>query len=74
MRNELTELKGDIDQKFAKMSTDIGEHEEKISATLSRTEELEMWSYEANGALQDIMQEQKDNGQTRQFRIEVPSE
>lgn len=67
MRNKLTELKGDIDQKFAKITTDISEHEEKICAALSRTEELESWSYESNGALQDIMQ-------ARQLRIEVPSE
>ena len=59
MRNELTELKGDIDQKFATLTADIGEHDEKISAALTRTEELESWSYEANGALQDMMQEQK---------------
>ncbi|TKS64946.1 LINE-1 type transposase domain-containing protein 1 ES cell-associated protein 11 [Collichthys lucidus] len=59
MRNDLTELKGDIDQKFAKITTDISEHDEKICAALTRTEELESWSYEANGALQDIIQEQK---------------
>lgn len=59
MRNELTQLKGNIDQKFAKITTDIGEHEEKICAALTRTEEPESRSYEANGALQDIMQEQK---------------
>ena len=55
---KLTKLMGDIDQKFAKITTGIGEHE-KICVALSRTEELESWSYESNGALQDIMQEQK---------------
>ena len=59
MRDELTELKGDIDQKFAKITTDIGEQDEKISAALTRTEEIESWSHEANCALQEIMQEQK---------------
>ena len=41
------------------MNTDIGDHEEKISAALTRTEELETWSIEANCAMQDIIQEQK---------------
>lgn len=58
MRDELTELKGDIDHKFAKITTVIGEQDEKISAALTRTEEMESWSHEANCALQEIMQEQ----------------
>ena len=59
MRYELTVPKREIDQKFAKMNTNIGDHEEKISAALTRTEELETWSIQANGAMQDIIQEQK---------------
>lgn len=59
MRDELPELKGDIDQKFAKITTDICEQDEKISAALTRTEEVESLSCQTNGALQEIMQEQK---------------
>lgn len=50
MRDELTELKADIDQKFAKITTEIGEQDEKINAALTRTEEIESWSHEANSA------------------------
>uniref|UniRef100_A0A8P4K8V1 LINE-1 type transposase domain-containing protein 1 n=1 Tax=Dicentrarchus labrax TaxID=13489 RepID=A0A8P4K8V1_DICLA len=59
MRNKLAELKGDIDKKFAKITMDIGEHDEKIGTALRRTEEIELWSHEANCALQEIRQEQK---------------
>lgn len=59
MRDELTELKADIDQKFAKITTEIGEQDEKINAALTRTEEIESWSHEANSAMQEILQEQK---------------
>lgn len=50
MRDELAELKADIDQKFAKITTEIGEQDEKINAALTRTEEIESWSHEANSA------------------------
>ncbi|CAL8326380.1 unnamed protein product [Merluccius merluccius] len=59
MRDELAELKADIDQKFDKISTEVGEQDEKINAALTRTEEIESWSHEANSAMQEILQEQK---------------
>lgn len=58
MKNRLTEFK-DINQKFAKIPTDIGEQDEKIGAALMCTEEIKLWSHEANCALQEIMKEQK---------------
>lgn len=42
MRNELTELKEDIDPKFMKMTTEIGEQNEKIATVLRCTEEVEL--------------------------------
>ena len=59
MKNKLTELKGDTYQKFAKITKDNSEHDENTCAALTCTEELESWSYEANSALQDMLQEQK---------------
>lgn len=40
MRNKLIELE-DIDQKFTKMTTEIGEQDENIHAALTRAEEIE---------------------------------
>lgn len=59
IKNELTELKGDIDKKLAKITTEMDEQNEKIEAALTRTEEVEMWSSEANCALQKLLKEQK---------------
>ena len=41
------------------INVDIREQDEKISAALAHTEEIESWHHEANCALQEIMQEQK---------------
>lgn len=59
IKDELTELKEDIDKKLAKITTEMGEQNDKIEAALTRTEEVEMWSTEANCALQKLLKEQK---------------
>uniref|UniRef100_UPI0037E81A77 pro-interleukin-16 n=1 Tax=Semicossyphus pulcher TaxID=241346 RepID=UPI0037E81A77 len=59
MRNELSELKDDMDHKFAKITTEIGEQREKVDAALTRIEEAEAWSSEANCALQELMMERQ---------------
>lgn len=74
MRNELSELKGDIDKIFTKINTDMEEQDEKINAALIHTEEIKSWSHEANSALEEILQEQKKLRQTRRFRVEGQTE
>lgn len=77
MRDELTELKADIDQKFAKITMEIGEQDEKLNAALTRTKEIKLWSHEANSAMQEILQEQKilvdklDNLESRSRRTNL---
>lgn len=55
---EISDLKADIEQKFATVSNDIQEQNEKIDATLTRTEEVEAWSSEANTVLLEVLREQ----------------
>lgn len=58
VKREVSDLKADIEQKFATVSKDIQEQNEKIDATLTRTEEVEAWSSEANEVLLEVLREQ----------------
>ncbi|KAE8278747.1 hypothetical protein D5F01_LYC23666 [Larimichthys crocea] len=58
VKREMSDLKADIDQKFATVSNDIQEQNEKIDAILTRTEEVEAWSSEANTVLLEVLREQ----------------
>lgn len=59
MRHELSKFKEDIDQKFKNITTELKEQEGKLEAALTRTEEIETWSHEANQTLTELMREQK---------------
>ena len=52
MRSELSQFKEDMDQKLAIVTKDSQKQNEKIDAVLTRTEEVEAWSTEANDVLQ----------------------
>lgn len=58
VKREMSDLKADIDQKFVTVSNDIQGQNEKIDATLIRTEEVEAWSSEANTVLLEVLREQ----------------
>lgn len=58
-KRELEEFKEDINQKMALTTQEIKEQNAKVEATLSRVEEMECWSSETDGLLQDFIQEHK---------------
>lgn len=60
MRSEMSELKEDMEQKFAKVTTDVEEQNKKISAVLTCTEEMKSWSHKANCVLHEIQQGQRN--------------
>lgn len=59
MKREVSELRADIDQKFATVSTEIQEQGERINANHARTEEVEAWSEEANAVFLELLREQR---------------
>lgn len=44
MKNNLDEFKEEIHQELTKVAAELGEQNEKIDATPTRTEEMEQWS------------------------------
>lgn len=58
MKNELSELKADMDQKMARITKEVRDQNERMEDALTRTEEVEAWSTEANGVLQEVLREQ----------------
>ena len=59
VKREVSELRADIDQKFATVSTDIQQQSERINANQARTEEVEAWSAEANTVFLELLREQR---------------
>ena len=58
MKNELSGLKADMDQKMAKVTREVQDQGERMEENLTSTEEIEAWSTETHGVLQEIIREQ----------------